>query len=92
MPVLLNSRYMGQPVVSVPTDDLGGTASAVFGPPLPAITNFSYYVVQQGDRFDSISNTVYGLPDYWWQIAYANPEVFYPDSLTIGSIIRIPIT
>jgi len=43
-----------------------------------------------GDRFDVISYKVYGLPDYWWRIANANPEIFYPDLLVTGSIIRIP--
>ena len=46
--------------------------------------------VIQGDRLDSIANKVYGVPDYWWKIANANPEIFYPEVLATGSVIRIP--
>jgi nucleoid-associated protein YgaU len=89
--VIVNgSRYMGQPVITVPIDTVGTTAVAVFGPPTTGPAQFAYYIVVDGDRFDSISFKVYGLPDYWWKIANANPEVFYPDNLITGSILRIP--
>lgn len=81
---------MGQPVVTVPTDANGGTAVAVFAGPATGPAAYAYYTVVAGDRFDLISNKVYGLPDYWWKIANANPEIFYPDFLVVGSIIRIP--
>jgi nucleoid-associated protein YgaU len=92
MTIVLGSRYMGQPVTVVPVDAQGDTAAAVFGPPPTTSPNFSYYTVNEGDRFDTLSYQVYGLPDYWWRIANANPEVFYPDYLVVGSIIRIPST
>jgi hypothetical protein len=88
--IVTGSRYMGQPVVTVPIDAAGDTAVAVFGPPPTGPTNFVYYTVVEGDRFDVISYKVYGIPDYWWKIANANPEIFYPDYLVVGSIIRIP--
>jgi nucleoid-associated protein YgaU len=95
---------MGQPVITVPispmtvgswsgqtvVDTVQTNAVAVFGPPVTGPAAFSYYTVVDGDRFDLISYKVYGLPDYWWRIANANPEIFYPDSLVVGSIIRIP--
>ena len=81
---------MGQPVITVPIDTSGDTAVAVFGPPPSGPIVFAYYTVVAGDRFDLTSFKVYGLPDYWWKIANANPEVFYPDHLVVGSIIRIP--
>jgi nucleoid-associated protein YgaU len=81
---------MGQPVISVPLSTTGDNAVAVFGPPVAGPTQFAYYIVVDGDRFDTISSQVYGLPDYWWKIANANPEVFYPDYLVPGAIIRIP--
>lgn len=88
--IVQGSRYMGQPVLTVPLDTAGDTAVAVFGPPVTGPTKFAYYTVVDGDRFDTISSKVYGLPDYWWKIANANPEVFYPDYLVTGSILRIP--
>lgn len=90
--IVNGSRYMGQPVITVPLDTVGGNAVAVFGPPVAGPTQFAYYIVVDGDRFDTISSQVYGLPDYWWKIANANPEVFYPDYLVPGAILRIPTT
>lgn len=31
-----------------------------------------YYIAQDGDRLDSISNLFYKTPDNWWVIAKAN--------------------
>ena len=88
--ILTGSRYMGQPVISV-TDAEGDLNATVYGgPPIGIPGSFYYYTVIQGDRMDTIANKVYGLSDYWWKIANANPEVFYPDMLVVGSIIRIP--
>lgn len=89
--IVNGSRYMGQPVVSVPIDVQGDTATAVFGgPPTPGPTVFVYYTVKAGDRMDSIAFGLYGVADFWWKIANANPEIFYPDNLIVGSIIRLP--
>jgi nucleoid-associated protein YgaU len=88
--ILNGSRYMGQPVLTVTTDSTGDTAAAVFGPPPLALTSFVYYTVVQGDRFDTIASRVYGISDYWWKIADANPQVWYPDMLVVGSIIKLP--
>lgn len=88
--IVNGSRYMGQSVVTVPLDAQGDTAAAVFGPPEVNPVSFYYYTVVEGDRMDRIANNLYGIPDYWWKIASANPEIFYPDNLVVGSIIRIP--
>ena len=102
--IVNGSRYMGQPVVNVPisptttgtwqghniVDVIRDTAVAVFGPPPTGPAAFAYYTVVEGDRFDLISYKVYGDPSYWWRICNANPEVFYPDFLIAGSIMRIP--
>jgi LysM domain len=88
--IFQGSRYMGQPVVSVVTDAAGDTASAVYGPPPVFPVTFVYYTVKTGDRYDTLAYELYGIADYWWKIADANPEVFYPDNLIVGSIIRIP--
>lgn len=88
--IVNGSRYMGQPVVSVPIDAQGDSAVAVFGPPAVGPATFYYHTVVAGDRMDTLANQLYGIPDLWWKIANANPEIFYPDSLVVGSIIRIP--
>jgi nucleoid-associated protein YgaU len=86
--IVTGSRYMGQPVVSVATSF--GTSSAIYGPPLSGPRGFFYYTVVSGDRFDLIASRLYGVSEYWWKIANANPEIFYPDDLVVGSIIRVP--
>jgi nucleoid-associated protein YgaU len=65
---------------------------AVFnsGIPKTLTSNFVFYTVVEGDRYDLIASKVYGVPTFWWRIADANPEVWYPDQLVVGSIIRIP--
>jgi hypothetical protein len=88
--IVNGSRYMGQAVVTVPIDAQGDTAVAVFGPPPTGPAAFVYYTVLPGDRLDTLANALYGVPDYWWKIADANPEIFYPEILIVGSIIRIP--
>lgn len=90
--ILTGSRYVGQPVVHLVVDAEGDTAACVFGPPPSTSATFYYHTVVQGDRLDNLANDLYGVPDYWWKIAFANPEIFYPDDLVVGSIIRIPTT
>ena len=88
--IVNGSRYMGQPVMTVPTDILGDTAACVFGPIPETPAKFVYYTVIQGDRMDKLAFELYGQSELWWKIADANPEVFYPGNLVVGSIIRIP--
>jgi nucleoid-associated protein YgaU len=86
--ILTGSRYMGQPVLTVPTAQ--GLTATVYAPAPVVSPSFTYYTVKDGDRFDNIAALIYGVADYWWKIANANPEVFYPDMLVVGSILRIP--
>ena len=88
--IVNGSRYQGQSVVTVPTDAQGDSAVVVFGPTPTFPSTFVYYTVVIGDRMDTIANDLYGQPTLWWKIANANPEIFYPDGLVAGSIIRIP--
>jgi nucleoid-associated protein YgaU len=87
--IFIGSRYNGQSVVGVPTASKG-MQNCVFGPPVPITGIFTYYTTKQGDRLDNLSALIYGTPDMWYRIAYANPEVFYPDTLRPGTTLRIP--
>lgn len=91
MGIVTGSRYMGRPVLSVPTAD-GGMSAVVYRSGYPNLlnTSFSFYTVVEGDRMDLIAAKIYGSPGDWWRIADANPEIWYPESLVVGSIIRIP--
>jgi nucleoid-associated protein YgaU len=89
--IITGSRYFGHPVVAVTTSDNTKTR-AVYRSGLPNLLTsaFTYYTVKSGDRLDLIAAQVYGGSSYWWRIADANPEVWYPQDLVVGSIIRIP--
>lgn len=91
MGITAGSRYLGQPVLMVATSETSRT-QAVFGPPSGVSPSFFYYTVIEGDRFDTLAYQIYGVADYWWRLANANPELFYPDNLIPGTIIRIPMT
>jgi hypothetical protein len=90
MTIYAGSRYASQTILQV-TDAEGDTNATVYGP-LPVVTStFTNYVVQGGDRFDNLAYKFLGDPTLWWQLANENPEVFYPDNLIPGTMIRIPI-
>lgn len=48
------------------------------------------HVVSGEQRLDQISAMYFGDPEMWWVIAAANPEVFFPENLTPGTVLRIP--
>lgn len=43
-----------------------------------------------GERFDTLAAQEYGDPSLWWVLARANPQVFYPEEIPPGSVLRIP--
>lgn len=48
------------------------------------------HIVEQDERLDQIAAAYYGDPESWWVIAVANPELFYPERIEAGTLIRIP--
>jgi hypothetical protein len=87
--IVNGSRYQNQPVLVLENSD-GSYSPAVFGPTPTPPSSFSYYVVAEGDRFDTLAYKFLGNVNYWWKIADANPEVFYPEQLMTGALLRIP--
>jgi hypothetical protein len=91
MTIYAGSRYAPQTILQVFDVERDNTYPTVYGP-APTITQtFTNYVVQAGDRFDTLAYKVFGDPTLWWQIADENPEVFYPDMLVPGTMIRLPV-
>ena len=90
MTIVQGSRYASVPLSYVPVDAAGTTVKTVYGPTGSLPPRFTYYMIQIGERYDTIANRIYGRPDMWWLLADANPEVFYPDALVPGAIIRVP--
>jgi nucleoid-associated protein YgaU len=84
------SRYVNAVVIQVDTGSK--LLWAVY--PTAKITRkvlaFRYQTAIQGDRFDTLAYREYGDPLLWWVLAQANPEIFYPDEIPVGTVIRIP--
>lgn len=85
------SRYANAPVIRTPSSDgrVRPTVYPLVPPPVPA--RYKAYAVMAGERMDTIAYRLWGDPEMWWRIADANPEIFYPRDLTIGTILRIPL-
>ena len=49
-----------------------------------------YYVVQDGDRLDTISNRFYKTPNNWWILAKANNLANGSMAVPIGTRLFIP--
>lgn len=85
------SRYDGERVVQVP-DHRGQMQPAIYVRPTvdEQYFQFDIYVTKEGDRLDNMAYEVYADPEMWWIIARANPEVFYPEDIPQGTVMRIP--
>lgn len=85
------SRYQQGQAVRVTLSD-GTYQWAVFMPRQAVNTEVVYRMVTavEGDRFDIIAAREYGDPLLWWVLAKANSEIFYPDDIPSGTLIRIP--
>jgi hypothetical protein len=87
--ILTNSRYVNSPILLVEGSD-GVSRPTVYRGAVALPRQFLHYQVVLGDRMDVLAYAFFGDPTLWWLIADSNPEVFYPDNLVPGSIIRIP--
>lgn len=48
------------------------------------------YVTREGDTFHLIAARVFNDPTRYWEIADINPQVEWPDTIPVGTILRIP--
>lgn len=94
MTIYVGSRYEREPVSRVA--DANGDYHLTLFMRSPGkrynSTPFTWtnYIVKDNDRLDNVSYQFYGIPDLWWLIADANPEILDPMSLTTGAVLRIP--
>lgn len=85
-----NSRYAVSSIVNV-TKPNGKVVSVIT--PSDAISytfTFINHIVTGEDRIDNLADAYYGDATLWWRIADGNPEILKWDSLTAGTLIRIP--
>lgn len=52
---------------------------------------YTSYVSQAGDTFDSIATRIYRDPTQYWRIANINPQVKFPNEIPVGTNLRIPL-
>jgi hypothetical protein len=83
------SRYENAVVQKVLAPD-GSTRSTIMPVVRPVGSAVILHTVIDGDRIDILANNYLGDPTQWWQIADANPDWLWWDSLPAGLIIRIP--
>jgi hypothetical protein len=57
---------------------------------IPQETIPFYYVSQEGDRWDSLSNIFYKTPNYWWVLAQANKLANGSITIPPGTKLFIP--
>ncbi|MEV4454362.1 hypothetical protein [Microbispora sp. NPDC049633] len=59
-------------------------------PPRTWWFDYTDHTWREGTRIDLVAHQYYGDPYDWWQIADANPEIFWWGELEPGTIIRVP--
>ena len=89
--ISVTSRYSNATVVTATDLDGNDITAIVFPTPVDTTIQFTYHQVTNFDTIDQLANQFYGDPQFWWQIANANPEILNWSSLTVGYLLRIPI-
>lgn len=79
-----SSRYTPTTVSST-TDT---TVIAVRKP--TATVEYSTYTARDGDSFVLLATRLFNDPSQYWRIADLNPQVKFPDVVTVGTVLRIP--
>jgi hypothetical protein len=54
-------------------------------------SSYIIHVTNDGDSFASLASNYLGDERLFWIIADINPQVKFPDLITIGTSIRIPL-
>lgn len=53
-------------------------------------TTYYQYVSREGDTFIKLAARVLNDPTRYWEIADINPQVEWPDTIPVGTVLRIP--
>lgn len=53
-------------------------------------TGYSQYVARQGDTFESLAAKLYNDGTRYWEIADINPQVDFPEDISVGTVLRLP--
>lgn len=91
MTIFIGSRYENDPVDRVLSRS-GEFVPTIYhqNPPPVQVFGFSLHVAGYGERLDLLAGRFFNDPELGWVIANANPELFYPDQIPVGTVLRIP--
>jgi hypothetical protein len=87
--ITANSRYNQGTLTRMP-DATGTYQLTVLRSVPPAVSAYSLYIWQVGDRPDLVAYNLLGDSSLWWAIFDINPELIYPLNIPVGAIVRIP--
>lgn len=96
MTVSQRSRYLAAPQVTIEGSSAAlperGNNITIYTPPVVfKNAQFRRYQIVQGDTYQSLAEKVLGTAFDWWRIADMNPQIFWPDDLVPGTVIRLPV-
>lgn len=91
MTIFVGSRYENDPVDRVLTAS-GEYVPTVYHQRMPSVQvfGFSLHTCGFGERLDYLAAQYYEDPELSWIIANANPELFYPEMIPTGTVLRVP--
>lgn len=52
--------------------------------------SYYQYTARQGDTFERIAAKLFNDGKRYWEIADINPQVQFPDTIPVGTVLRIP--
>lgn len=88
--IFAQSRYENSRRVFA--SDSSGNRRRIVEFPAPRAVQFSAtrHIAEENDRMDLLAARYFNDPEMWWVIAEANPELFYPEDIRPGTVVRIP--
>lgn len=91
MTIYVGSRYENDTVDRVLVSS-GQYVPTIYHQDMPEqqVFGFSLHVAEYGERLDLLAAQYLGDAELGWVIANANPELFYPDQIPVGTVLRIP--
>ena len=87
MAIYQGSRYV---TTTLKTYDRGVPLISIRQPVVFDPNKCEHYIVQRGDRIDSIAFIKYGRADLYWAILNANPQYFSELDINVGDVLLIP--
>lgn len=83
--IIKGSRY------SEYSETRNGVTSSIALPSTYTTTSTFTVVTEQGDTFQHLANRHMNDPKMYWKIADLNKNLGYPDTIPIGTVVKIPL-